>query len=205
MAWMVVKAIAGVISDFIGLLTYREMRRKRTTEEPSVVSLSPRFLRETQTDEFIREVSLQSKKVQFVVGFNDTLKLAERMMLSAEKELLLISRGEPIPKRYDRVLELVVRAGIPFKFVVFEIGWNNEYIKHYMDLGLKIKYYPTGEFSLLVKDGEESYLSVRNPRNTEDRITVHFVDEVISKSLAEYFDTIWQKAQPIEFADNERG
>ena len=198
--WVMVGAIATVVIAITGVVSaYLVNRRKGQTDGSGNIQLSQRFLSEMQTDVFIKEVNLHPKKVQLLVGFENTLKLAERMMLSAEKELLLISRGEPIPERYDKVLDKVVEKGIPFFFIAFEVGWNNEHIKHYMDKGLNVKYYPTGEFSLLVKDREECYLSVRNPRDTNDRITVHFVDEVVSSSLTQYFHTIWRKALPIEF------
>lgn len=72
-------------------------------------------------------------------------------------------------------------------------------MKKFIDLGYNIRYYHTSQFSMFVKDREESFLVVRNPKDMKDRISIHFRDEAISGTLADYFYVVWKKAKPIKF------
>jgi len=139
------------------------------------------------------------EKIEIKAGFEASYEYFHNIAKGAKKEVLLISRGEKVP--YYTILDAkkIINRKIDFKFIIYEFNGNRKYVKRLYDLGINLRYYPTGDFALVVKDRKECFLSVRNPNNVNDRITIYFSDEVISRALAEYFYAIWKKAKPIKF------
>lgn len=208
-------ALVTIVAGIVAVVDYLQKQRgKKAKDRKGVVPSagvvesgtlvpSPDFIKKTRTEEFIRALKLQPKRVEFALGFDQALELFREMALSAETEFLLISSGKPIPRMYHEAIEEVVSRGNPFRFIVFEFGSNAKDIREYVDLGVEVRYYARGQFSLFIKDGKESFLNVGNPRDTQDRMTVCFIDEVISRCLTDYFEVIWQKAEPIKFDKNQ--
>lgn len=138
------------------------------------------------------------EKIEIKAGFEAVYEYFHIMTKEARKEVLLISRGEKVPHQTLIDGKRLVDRKIDFKFIVYEFNGNRKYVKRLYDLGINLRYYPTGEFALVVMDRKECLLVVRNPININDRVTIYFKDNVISKALAEYFYAVWKKAKPIK-------
>jgi tRNA threonylcarbamoyladenosine modification (KEOPS) complex Pcc1 subunit len=59
---------------------------------------------------------------------------------------------------------------------------------------IKVKYYHLKNFSLLVKDREESLIALKQ---VKERVILHIKSKDLSQAHAHYFDSIWRKATPV--------
>lgn len=62
-----------------------------------------------------------------------------------------------------------------------------------------ISYYDSKpDYAILVKDNETSMINVLNPEKDEDRISILFEVEGLSKALQDYLDDVWHEAVPLD-------
>jgi len=130
-------------------------------------------------------------------GVQKQYELASQLMDTAKRQLLIISKGEKMSPAIFRKSRELSKVGVDLRLVVFQFNGNREWVKKFLDTGMKVRYFKTGEFTLAVKDKEEVLLVIRNPKNPEDRINLFFRDTAIANAMAIYFETIWKKAKPV--------
>ncbi len=61
--------------------------------------------------------------------------------------------------------------------------------------GVDIKYYPLEELRLKIIDGNKSVMTIVNPENSEDRISLFIDSKELSEAFEHYFDKIWKKSE----------
>ena len=61
---------------------------------------------------------------------------------------------------------------------------------------IDIKLYPMKGLRLLIKDREEVVQSIVDPKS-KDRISIYTRNEDYAKSMATFFDSLWEKSEEI--------
>jgi sugar-specific transcriptional regulator TrmB len=130
-------------------------------------------------------------------GVQKQYELASQLMDATKKQIVVISKGERMPPSVFRKINQLVSKGIDYRLIVFQFNGNREWVKKFLDNGVKVRHFKTGEFTLVIRDKEEVLLVIRNPKNPEDRINLLFRDTAIAAAMAVYFETIWKQAKPI--------
>src|SRR3989344_6172711 len=69
-------------------------------------------------------------------------------------------------------------------------------LKEYMKQGIKLRYYPLDNFSLLIVDGRECKITLKNPEY-DQKFNLHIKDPSLSEAMQGYFLNIWEKAKPL--------
>ena len=89
-------------------------------------------------------------------------------------------------------------TGIPLDEVseneMESLKWMREEIKD----GIDVRYYPVDELRMNVNDKSQSTLTIVNPKDSKDRITMFFEHSGFSELLTKYFDELWGKAEIIK-------
>ncbi len=90
------------------------------------------------------------------------------------------------------------KKGIDVRIIV--TGTNEKdwaILKEYMKQGIKLKYYPLNNFSLLVVDGKECKITLKNPEY-DQKFNIHIKDPSLSEAMQSYFLGVWEKAEKLK-------
>lgn len=121
------------------------------------------------------------------------------MVKQAEKEILVISIGEPVPDEVKLAHRDALERGVSQKLLFHKHDKGNEdMLRSWMKMGIEVRYYPDWGFHLIVFDGKRSILVANNPKATEERTGIVIYSEGLSRTLRDYFFTIWGKATLIK-------
>jgi len=147
----------------------------------------------------IKETGRIDKKeevLEVYSGREQSYEIGKRLIMEAKKEFLMIGRGEK-QSIIDLIQDLkpAVAREVEVRFIITTFDENKELIQLLKDEGIKIKYFPLHNFSMLIKDGEESQLVVKKEK--EKRIVLKIMNKDLSQAHVDYFNSIWKKATPV--------
>ncbi|MBM4402018.1 MAG: TrmB family transcriptional regulator [Candidatus Cloacimonetes bacterium] len=136
--------------------------------------------------------------VILISGRNNVFREATRMYKKAQKEILLISIGEPIPDELILAMRDALARKVEMKMIAHKYDEDNKgLLSAWSKMGMEIRHYPDWGFHLLVCDGKRSLLTANNPEATEERTGMLIFSEALSSALRDYFFAIWEKAEKI--------
>ena len=69
-------------------------------------------------------------------------------------------------------------------------------LEEYARQGIDLRYYPLQNFSLLIVDGRECKITLKNPEY-DQKFNLHIKDPSLSEAMQGYFLNIWEKAKPL--------
>lgn len=131
-------------------------------------------------------------------GKREFFRAYVEMAKNAKKQVDIISIGEEIPEEIILTNRDCLERGVTIRFIAHSHNKNNkDLLARWVKMGLLVRHYPDGGFHLVIMDNTRSLLSVNNPKNTDDRLAIKIFSEALSKSLGDYFNTIWERATPI--------
>ena len=147
----------------------------------------------------IKETGRIDKKeevLEVYSGREQSYEIGKRLIMEAKKEFLMIGRGEK-QSIIDLIQDLkpAVAREVEVRFIITTFDENKELIQLLKYEGIKIKYFPLHNFSMLIKDGEESQLVVKKEK--EKRIVLKIMNKDLSQAHVDYFNSIWKKATPV--------
>ena len=67
-------------------------------------------------------------------------------------------------------------------------------LQEYVKQGIKLRYHPLNNFSLLLVDGKECKITLKNPEY-DQKFNIHIKDASLSEALQSYFLGVWEKAE----------
>lgn len=140
-----------------------------------------------------------------------------------EREVLQVSYGKPfssaiyvealakVKKSFYIVGWIFLKVGDKYKFLqqfkkVLQRGVdvrilltgpaekNWGLIKTYQDAGIKLRYIPLNNFSIVVVDGKECKITLKGG-DLPDRVNMHILDDSLANALQTYFLDQWNKAE----------
>lgn len=126
-------------------------------------------------------------------------KIFAELAKQAEKEILVISIGEAVPDDVKLAHRDAKERGVVQK-LIFHLydKTNEEILRSWIAMGVEVRHYPDWGFHLMVFDGKRSILVTNNPKETAERTGMVIYSEGLSKSLRDYFYSVWKKATPIK-------
>lgn len=139
------------------------------------------------------------EKVKILAGSEALWKLTEEMIKRTEKSIKIVRTYDQRPARIFDLLHSLLKRGKQVRIITTSV--SDEAVKRMredIERGIEIKYYPVEELRFVIIDGKEAFQSFVNPRNKEDRITIHAESRELSNALENYFDKIWKKAEKIK-------
>ncbi len=137
-------------------------------------------------------------KIEIIGGskelFDNYISLSKR----TKKEILIISVGEEVSEEVLLANRDCLERGVKIYFIVHKYDQtNNDLLVRWKRMGIEVRYLQGQGFHLVIFDRNQSLLSASNPKNTEERTTIHIYSQAISKALSQYFNSIWEEATPI--------
>ncbi len=97
--------------------------------------------------------------------------------------------------QFLREFKRVLQQGVDVRILLTgptEKNW--QLIKTYQDAGIKLRYIPLNNFSILVVDGKECKITLKG-RDLPDRVNMHIVDDSLANALNTYFLDQWERAE----------
>lgn len=70
-------------------------------------------------------------------------------------------------------------------------------LREYLKQEIKLRYYPLNNFSLLVVDGKECKITLKNPEYYQ-KFNLHIKDPSLSQAMGSYFLGIWEKSESLK-------
>lgn len=139
-----------------------------------------------------------AERVQVSSGKKQRYALNDHLFMDAKKEVRFMHSYEVRFPEFVRLVRETIERGIPVRFLAIAVdekrlGWMKEDVQ----MGVQVRYLPADDIRIQVMDDAESRISVVNPRDTRDRVTVHFHHGEMSRHLKEHFDALWGKAKSI--------
>ena len=136
-----------------------------------------------------------STKIDVIAGKQEFFSASENLIKESKKEVLVISIGEPSTSDLILAVKRAIERGVIVRLIYHKYDKENqEFIENLKKNGLQIRHFPDWGFHLQVVDSEKSLLTVNNPTNPEERITVKINSSGLSKALRDYFYSVWEKA-----------
>ena len=74
---------------------------------------------------------------------------------------------------------------------------NKQILENFKKNGFEIRHYPDWGFHLNIYDSKKSIITVNNPQNTKERVSMEIFSLGLSKALRDYFYSVWEKATPV--------
>jgi HTH-type transcriptional regulator, sugar sensing transcriptional regulator len=108
-------------------------------------------------------------------------------------------RLEKIGDKYEFLRELskIVKKGIDVRIILTGSKKKvNSLIQDYKIIGIKIKYLPLDNFSLLIVDSKICKITLKD-RNLPDKYNITIKDNNLSYAMNSYFLAQWEKSNPI--------
>jgi len=124
-------------------------------------------------------------------------ELTALMSNTVKSELLIAiekAEGQTAPLRFP-VLRAIER-GVKVKLMLAKItAESKENIKELKANGAEVRVIPFSNLRLLIKDRNETILSI--VEESKDRTSIYSANKDFAKSMASFFDALWQRSQKI--------
>lgn len=138
------------------------------------------------------------EKIQVFSGKKPRYALNDRLFENAKREVRFMHTYEVRFYSFVRLVHETVKRGIKVKFLAISVNEKTlEWIKEDIRAGVEVRYLPVDDIRIQIMDESESRVSVVNPKDTRDRVTIYFHHGEMSKHLSSYFDTLWNKAKKV--------
>jgi len=139
-----------------------------------------------------------STNVNLIFGINELFTESIKLINEIKKELLIISIGEPIIEDLLLSINQACQRGVKILMIVHKNDKENKQIlENFKKNGFEIRHYPDWGFHLNIYDSKKSIITVNNPQNTKERVSMEIFSLGLSKALRDYFYSVWEKATPV--------
>lgn len=141
-------------------------------EKREIIAISQGLLASHET---VKEFMRECKKSLYILGWRFT---TSRNMYENLKHLKnLIDKGTDV-----KII------------IISKSSKQKKLIRHYAKAGVKMKYAPFENFSIIIKDSNECKITLKNEEIGE-RYNLHIQSQDLAKFLNDYFLDVWKKAE----------
>ena len=145
-----------------------------------------------------KTLSSSSTVVNLIFGKNELFTESIKLINEIKKVLLIISIGELITEELLLSINLARQRGVKILMIVHKNDKENKQIlENFKKNGFEIRHYPDWGFHLNIYDSKKSIITVNNPQNTKERVSMEIFSLGLSKALRDYFYSVWEKATPV--------
>ena len=141
----------------------------------------------------------QSKNTTILLHGKDKMEDMKDIMKDLSKRELLITPLTFNPRTKTRILrERYLRRSVKEKIILPKVTKKNLMnVREAAKLGSEIKTFPFKGFRMILKDREEALVSIVDPK-TDEYLSIYTKNKEFTKSLATFFDSLWEKAKSID-------
>jgi len=137
-------------------------------------------------------------EIQLVYGANNIYEEGARLLDLSNKEMLVISIGEPISPNLLLSVRKARGRNVAIKMIAHKYDKENyDVLENLKKNGYEIRHYPDWGFHMAIYDQVKTLLIVNNPENTSERVAMFINSPGLSKALHDYFFSVWKKAKII--------
>jgi len=145
-----------------------------------------------------KTLSSSSTVVNLIFGKNELFTESIKLINEIKKVLLIISIGELITEELLLSINQARQRGVKILMIVHKNDKENKQIlENFKKNGFEIRHYPDWGFHLNIYDSKKSIITVNNPQNTKERVSMEIFSLGLSKALRDYFYSVWEKATPV--------
>jgi len=145
-----------------------------------------------------KTLSSSSTVVNLIFGKNELFTESIKLINEIKKVLLIISIGELITEELLLSINQARQRGVKIMMIVHKNDKENKQIlENFKKNGFEIRHYPDWGFHLNIYDSKKSIITVNNPQNTKERVSMEIFSLGLSKALRDYFYSVWEKATPV--------
>lgn len=138
-------------------------------------------------------------KMELISSRKHMFETHVKYMKKIKKEALIISIGEPIPDEIKLAHRDAIERGATIKLLVHKYNKSNErLLKSWVAMKTEVRHLSSHGYHMMVYDGKTSILVANNPKNTAERNGFIISSPPLSKTLREYFYSLWERALVIE-------
>ncbi len=144
-----------------------------------------------------REIEKKEDVLEVYAGREQAYIIGNKLICAAKREFLLLGRGtKQSILDVIHALQAAGKKGVSCRYIITTYDENRELVEQLKGVGVKIRYLPLQNFSLLVRDREESMIAIKDESKNKsaDRIVLRIKSRDLSEAHAAYFDTVWKKA-----------
>ncbi|MBI2666932.1 hypothetical protein HYX13_04940 [Candidatus Woesearchaeota archaeon] len=103
-----------------------------------------------------------------------------------------------VREKYEwlRILQQLVKKGVDVRILLIgtsEHKRETEMIQAYQKAGIRMRYVPLENFSLVIRDGQECKITLK-ARDLLEKVNVHIQDNDLATAMQSYFLMTWEKA-----------
>lgn len=172
----------------------KKVERLKHLEDKAVESL--RSLEgERQLEEGIE------KKVDVVHGEEEFFEQVYQRVQDANEKVYVMGVGRDPPKKLRLEARKLAERGIETRFLATRYDEENrERVEKFTEEAqVDMRVYKEGpEFAFYIIDDREAMINVLDKEVKDDRLTVFMKVPEVAKGLEEYFDSMWNKALPLQ-------
>ena len=145
-----------------------------------------------------KTLSSSSTVVNLIFGKNELFTESIKLINEIKKVLLIISIGELITEELLLSINQARQRGVKILMIVHKNDKENKQIlENFKKNGFEIRHYPDWGFHLNIYDSKKSIITVNNPQDTKERVSMEIFSLGLSKALRDYFYSVWEKATPV--------
>ena len=97
-----------------------------------------------------------------------------------------------------REFQKVLRRGVDVRIILTgppEKNWD--LVQAYLQAGIKMKYLPLDNFSLVVVDEQECKITLKS-KSYQQKFNIYIQDHSFSKAMHSYYQDLWAQASPLD-------
>ncbi|MCX6793833.1 MAG: helix-turn-helix domain-containing protein [Candidatus Gottesmanbacteria bacterium] len=136
--------------------------------------------------------------VEFLESKQATYEYTLPLINKLQKEMLILSVGEPIPEEIFLALFRAIKRGVVVKMLAETYNeTNRELLKNWKKNGWQVRYMPkpTLDFTLTILDGTVAVVQIRREKEKDQRVGIVIHNPAYAAAQREYFTALWQKAK----------
>jgi sugar-specific transcriptional regulator TrmB len=147
------------------------------------------------------QIPIKKKVIELGSGRNFSNETYHEYINKAEKSLFILGwKFEKVGEKYDILKRLKIPLKRKVDVRIISIGEkenkNTKIIKEFMETGIKIKFLPFEDFSLLIADNKLCKITIK--QKGEDKVSLNILDENFVDFIRGYYLELWNKAENFE-------
>ncbi len=149
-----------------------------------------------------KETPKEKKKIiEFGIGKDFSHEIYYEVFEKARESIFILGwRFENIGDKYNilKRLKKPLKNNLDIRLIL--IGEKNNkqeaLIKDYLDAGVKIRFLPLNDFSLLIADSSVCKITIKKVE--EEKVSLNIMDENLVEFLKKYYIDLWEKAETFQ-------
>ncbi|PIZ52266.1 hypothetical protein COY27_00675 [Candidatus Woesearchaeota archaeon CG_4_10_14_0_2_um_filter_33_13] len=183
-----------VINPSVALPEFIEVKKKK------IAVLGKDLIKGAEQAYHQKSIVPQKDVVQVSVGKESSTALYKAFEKNCQKSFFILGwKMLEIGNKYSYLkdLKLLIKKGIDVRLII--TGSKDEHpelIDAYKQAGIKIRFMPLQNFSLVISDENECKITLKSAE-LKEKVNVYVGDKDLSKAMRFYYLTVWANAEEV--------